>query len=381
MLTPSDAVTRNRFDLSEWAGAFGDLGTIIPFVVGYLSIMKMDALGVLFPMGILLIVAGLVYRTPMPVQPMKAIGGAVIAGGVGITTGMIWVAGLFTGVFWLLAGLSGKLCKLSGLASKPVLRGIMLALGIKFIIDGLGMLQTDWVVGVAAFALTLLLLARGRIPAMLVLLAFGVVAALVRDPELLGQLTSIHPGFRLPQFALGAIEPSDLLTGILVLGIPQIPLTFGNAVVATTEENNRHFPDRPVTENKLAISQGLMNLFSPIFGGIPLCHGAGGMAGNVRFGAQTGGAVIILGTILLATGLFFSESVMILLGMFPTAVIGVILMFAGLELALTARDVGPNRTDFYLMFIVVAVSFWNIGAGFFVGLALQWLIKKKVLWF
>ena len=32
----------NRFDRMEWAGAFGDLGTLIPFVVAYISLLKMD---------------------------------------------------------------------------------------------------------------------------------------------------------------------------------------------------------------------------------------------------------------------------------------------------------------------------------------------------
>ncbi|MBK5106175.1 MAG: putative sulfate/molybdate transporter, partial [Burkholderiales bacterium] len=66
----------NRFDLPEWAGAFGDLGTLIPFVAAYVSILKMDANGLLVAFGVALIAAGLIYRTPFPVQPMKAIGAA-----------------------------------------------------------------------------------------------------------------------------------------------------------------------------------------------------------------------------------------------------------------------------------------------------------------
>src|SRR5665647_280050 len=123
----------NRYDRSEWAGAFGDLGTLIPFIVGYISIIKLDPLGVLFTFGILLIGSGLYYKTPIPVQPMKAIGGAAIAGGAAITSGMIFGAGIFTGLFWLILGLTGKLSSISKIASKPVLRGIMLGLGLIFI--------------------------------------------------------------------------------------------------------------------------------------------------------------------------------------------------------------------------------------------------------
>ncbi len=64
----------NRFDRMEWAGAFGDLGTLIPFVVAYLSMLKPRPVGVLFTFGLAMVVAGLIYRTPFPVQPMKAVG-------------------------------------------------------------------------------------------------------------------------------------------------------------------------------------------------------------------------------------------------------------------------------------------------------------------
>lgn len=36
-------------------------------------------------------------------------------------------------------------------------------------------------------------------------------------------------------------------------------MTFGNALVAISEENNRLFPDRPVTEGKVDFSTGVMN--------------------------------------------------------------------------------------------------------------------------
>ena len=81
-----------------------------------------------------------------------------------------------------------------------------------------------------------------------------------------------------------------------------MPLTLGNAVIAITEENNRLFPDRPVNEGRIATSTGLMNIFSAGVGGVPMCHGAGGMAGHVQFGARTGGALVILGVVLLVDG-------------------------------------------------------------------------------
>ena len=122
-------------------------------------------------------------------------------------------------------------------------------------------------------------------------------------------LGALKPEFRLPALAWGSLSMSDLWTGFVLLALPQLPLTFGNAFISITEENNRLFPNRPVTERAVAFSTGLMNLGSSLIGGIPMCHGAGGMAGHVQFGARTGGSSIILGSVLLCAGLFLSSSI------------------------------------------------------------------------
>jgi len=149
-------------------------------------------------------------------------------------------------------------------------------------------------------------------------------------------------------------------------------------VIAITVENNRLFPEHPVTEKKIAISQGIMNLISPIFGGIPMCHGAGGMAGHVRFGARTGGSLVILGGILLTVGLCFSSSILLLFKIFPASVLGVILFFAGLELAVSARDVGREKSDYYTLLVTAGFSLWNMGIGFIAGLVMQEMLKRKI---
>jgi MFS superfamily sulfate permease-like transporter len=172
---------------------------------------------------------------------------------------------------------------------------------------------------------------------------------------------------------------NDLVTGTLLFTLPQIPLTLGNAVIAITAENNEHFPDRPVTEKKIAVSQGIMNLISPLFGGIPMCHGAGGMAGHVRFGARTGGSLVILGTVLILFALFFSDSVSLIFKIFPNAILGVILFFAGSELAIVVKDIGSKKADVYVMIIVAAVAMWNMGAAFLAGVIMDNALKKEWL--
>lgn len=368
------AEPKNLYNRMEWAGAFGDVGTLIPFVVAYITIVKMPPLGLLFMFGITLMASGLYYRTPIPIQPMKAIGAAAIAGG--ISPAALYGSGLTTGLFWLLAGVTGILRPIAKLATKPVVRGIMLGLGLTFMVDGVNRMKTAPVLAGIALVVTYLLLTNPKIPAMFMLLIIGVVSAVIMNPQLMSELAKIHIGFKLPVFSLPMITWNELVTGTLLFTIPQIPLTLGNAVIAITAENNELFPDRPVTEKKIAISQGIMNLVSPFYGGIPMCHGAGGMAGHVRFGAKTGGALVILGSILIFIALFFSDSVSIIFKIFPNAILGVILFFAGSELAIVVKDIGDKKSDFYVMLIVAAVAMWNMGVAFLAGVIMDNALRR-----
>jgi MFS superfamily sulfate permease-like transporter len=184
----------NRFDRMEWAGAFGDLGTLIPFVVAYLSMLGLDPFGVLFSFGVALIICGLIYRTPFPVQPMKAVGAIATtqaAQTLTVSAGAVCVAGLASGVIWLLLGLTGTAQKVAKLISRPVVVGIILGLGFGFMLSGVKMMADSWWIGSFALGGTLLLLGSRRVPAMFVLLVFGAVCGIVADPKLVDQIAGI----------------------------------------------------------------------------------------------------------------------------------------------------------------------------------------------
>jgi predicted benzoate:H+ symporter BenE len=366
----------NRFGRSEWAGAFGDLGTLIPFVVAYVSLLGIDACGLLFTFGITMLASGLYYRTPFPVQPMKAIGTAATlqaTQGFVVTPSAVHAAGLVTGLFWLLLGLTGMAERLVRWVPKSLVVGIVLGLGLKFMVDGLAMMAEQWWLAGGSLALALILLDSRRLPAMFVLLGIG---ALVSYPELSAQLGQLHPALHLPSWHLDGVSFRDLVGGAVFLALPQIPLTLGNAIIAISDENNRLFPDRPVSVRQVAVSTGLMNLWTPAFGGVPLCHGAGGMAGHVRFGARTGGALVILGVILLGLALFFSESIIALLAAFPKSVLGVILFLAGAQLALGVGSLGDDKSRRFLVLTTAAFSLWNVGIAFIAGVLLHVLLQR-----
>jgi len=363
----------------EWAGAFGDLGTLVPFVAAYVVLLEMDPFGILLAFGLAMIVTGWRYRTPFPVQPMKAIGAIATtqaAQTVVLTPAAVWSAGLLTGVAWLLLGLTGAASWLARIVPRSAVLGIILGLGLSFMLKGVEMMSAGWLVGGAALALTLVLLDSRRAPAMLVLLVFGAAVALIQQPTLLGELAALEFGLRLPQFALDGLQWSDVLTGAVFLALPQLPLTLGNAVIAVTEENNRLFPDRPVTVRRVAVSTGVMNLAAPLIGGVPMCHGAGGMAGHVRFGARTGGALLILGALLVVTALFASASVTTLFRIFPGPVLGVVLLMAGAQLAHGAWGRGVEKDQRFVQILVAGFTVWNVGVAFIVGVLVDWWMRK-----
>ena len=168
----------------------------------------------------------------------------------------------------------------------------------------------------------------------------------------------------LPTFYLPPLEVYSPAFTDLVL--PQIPLTITNAILATsllTLDLFRH----EIKPDRLSATIGVMNLVTVPFGGFPMCHGAGGMAGQYRFGARTGGANIIAGIILLCFAFFFASAGM--LSIIPTGIFGALLLFVALELGLHA-----TKTDSALVTGVMAVVsiVGNITIAFVIGMILAW---------
>src|ERR1700733_8209595 len=183
----------NRFDRMEWAGAFGDLGTLIPFSIAYIAVLRIDPFGILFTFGVAAIVCGLYYRTPFPVQPMKAIGAVAAtqaAQTAVITQASVYSAGLVTGAIWLVLGLTGAAGHVARLVPRFVVVGIVLGLGMGFMLEGIKMMSSGWPIAALGLVGTLLLLSNKAIPAMFLLLIFGVACGAILNPETLRPLSA-----------------------------------------------------------------------------------------------------------------------------------------------------------------------------------------------
>lgn len=365
-----------RFDRNELAGAFGDIGTDLPLVVGLILAAQLDAASALILFGAMQILTGLAYGMPMPVQPLKAMAALVIA--QKLPGNVLFGGGLAIGIIMLALTVTGLIGWLARVVPKTVVRGIQFGLGLQLATLALkDYVQADGVAGYVLAAvgaiMTLALMGNRRFPAALFVIALGVAYATVTHLDLAG----VRVGFRLPQFHVPAW--SDIVTGLVVLAIPQIPLSLGNSILATRQVAEDFFPERKLTIPRISLTYSLMNLINPWFGGIPTCHGSGGIAGHYTFGGRTGGSVIIYGSMYLVVGLLFSAGFTNLIAVFPKPILGVMLAFEGLAMLLLVRDIAGTRRDFLIAVLtgLICVGLpYGYAVGLLTGTALVYLWRE-----
>jgi hypothetical protein len=367
-----------RFDRNELAGAFGDIGTDLPLIVGMALAAKLDGASVLILFGVMQILTALRYRIPMPVQPLKAMAALVIS--QKLAGPVLYGAGLAVGVTMLVLSITGLVDWLARVVPKPVIRGIQFGLGIQLASLALkDYIQGDgsrgyWLAGVA-FVLTILFLGNRRYPAALFVILLGAIYALVFKLSLPTIAQGI--GFNLPQ--LHTPTWSDIATGFLVLALPQIPLSLGNSVLATRQITEDLFPEKRLTVRQISLTYSLMNLINPFFSGVPTCHGSGGMVGHYAFGGRTGGSVIIYGLLFLTLGLFFGAGFDQVVGVFPLPILGVLLLFEGLSLMLLVRDMADAKADLSIVILVGLMANglpYGYAVGIVIGTALAYLVRR-----
>ena len=366
-----------RFNRHELAGAFGDIGTDLPLIASILLATKLDAAGVFVAFGLAQIASGLLYGLPMPVQPLKAMAVVVIAGQA--TGGQLQLAGLMIGALMLGLTFSGLLDRLQQVIPVLVVRGIQAGLGIALARTALGLAGREGTIGWIAAALAVLVLVwlRGhpKLPGALVVVGAGALwAACYRL-----NWTALAHGFGWVTPVPATLPWADWATALVLLVLPQVPLSLSNSVIATQRTVNDLFPDRPVTLRGIGRTYSVMNLLSPWVGGIPMCHGCGGLAGYYALGARTGGSVMIYGSLYLVVGLLFSGVFQEVLRAFPAPVLGAVLLVEAGVLFLLLRDVASSRAALALAGIVALVCVFapqGYLTGMLVGCALYYLLRR-----
>jgi sulfate permease, SulP family len=341
---PARDPRRFSISLGEASGAVADLGVLIPLSTALVLVNGLDAGAVLIAAGALVVVSGAWFGIPFPVQPLKALTAVAVA--EALSPGVIHAAGFEIGVFLLLLSIRGVAGWLARLFTKPVVRALQLGVGVLLLVTAyrlaahppdvfVGSPASPWplVLATASFVGVAWAARRRWYGSALGLVAVGIVAVWAAARPAVAA-----PSFHLPHVGFPAM--GDFGTAFLLLVIPQIPLTFGNAVVAVTDLAHEYFGPRGrrVTPSRVCVSCGVGNLMSAALGGMPMCHGAGGLTAHVRLGARTAGMNLILGTTLMAIGLFFAPQVPVLFGLFPVWVLAGFLAYAGLRHAWLVAD-------------------------------------------
>jgi len=282
---------------------------------------------------------------------------------------LIYASGFGTGVIWLVLAFTGLIQKIAAITPRSVVRGIQVALGILLAIEGFKMVSTGWILGAVSIIIVILLRKSRYAPAAIVLMVLG-IAMVGFQGEL---LQVIHLGFTLPPLTTFSLP--EIWKGLVLAGFAQIALTATNAVIATSALIKEYWPDKPVPEKKLALNTGVMNVGVPFFGGMPMCHGAGGLAGQYYFGARTAGTNIIEGVIEISLGLFLASSIASLFSIFPQSIIGAMLLLVGIELIKFVRNIRLPETPILTLTVVVSLL-TNMAIGFVVAVGIYHILRK-----
>ena len=358
-----------EFNLRELAGSTGDFGTLLPLAMGYIYVCGLNPAGFLVMMGLANILTGLVYRLPMPIEPMKVLAVAAIA--QHWTPSMVQASAFGMGVAWIIFAVTGIVGWIAKITPPSVIRGIQAALGIMLAIEAAKLLLTGWLLGIISILVVIVLRNNRYAPAGVVLMALGMAVIYVKG----GFQDIAAPAFSIPP--VNSVSLEEAWDTMVIAGFAQIPLTITNATIATAALIAAYWPGRQVTVRNLSWNQGIMNMAAAFFGGMPMCHGAGGLAGQYYFGARTGGANIIEGLLEISLGLFLSASIAGLFSVFPAAVIGAMMLMVGIELVMFTVET-KTRLDVIPLAVTVIVSLsTNMALGFLAGIAAHRLVLKR----
>jgi len=395
--------SKYRFNRLEFAGSLGDLGTLLPLALGLILINGLSPNGVFLSVGLFFIFSGIYFGVTVPVQPMKVIGAYSIA--TAMTASQITASGYLIALVLLIIGASGAMTVIGKYIPTSVVRGVQLSTGSLLMVQGIkfmlgtsklqiirqaaepylslgsiGPLPIGIMIGTLGGILTLLLIENKKLPAGLFVVLGGLALGLIFGTR--EGFDRLRLGVHFPNFLpFGWPTKADFTFALFALVLPQIPMTLGNAVIAYADLSTDYFGEssKKVTYKASCISMALANFLSSTIGGMPICHGAGGLAAHYRFGARTAGSNLMIGIIFVALAVFLGSDSLSVIYLLPLSVLGILLLFAGSQLALAIMDL-ENRKDFFVVLVMLGITLaTNLAAGFIVGIGVAWVLKVEKL--
>jgi len=372
---------KNSLSRGEWTGAIGDLGTMIP--LGFaLIVYNGFAPGQLFLWwGVVYVISGWMFKIPVSVQPLKVM--SVVAISQGLSIEFLASTSFFYGLFFILISTTGIIDWLQKLFSTAMVKGIQLGIGLILAKKALDLIfdhgfilnqaQAHPMVNVILFfsllVLIIFLQIRRKFPLTIILILISIP-------------TLVFMGYRGPQQPLESLvmwTPPKwglFLDAALLLMIPQLPLTLGNAVYAASDACHSLWPARAqrVTPKRLAFTIGVSNTAIGLLGGFPICHGAGGMGAHARFGATTGAATMIMGILLILLALIPNAAAWIFL--IPVPLLAVMLLLdSWMMMKLTAQLKDISSISVALVIGIISFITHNIALALASGFLLERILN------
>lgn len=383
-----DAARSRRFGaardaLGELAGGLGDTGLFVPIAVAMIALNGLNATAVFVVTGLAYAGTALYFRAPIPVQPLKAFAAAAIA--LHLSAETLAAGALLMAAAMAVLAAGGLADWLAQRFPVVLVRGIQASVALLLAKAAVKLAeQGNWpglpplspAVGVAmAIAACVLLLACRRLslPGSLLVLGAGAAVGLA-----VGGLPELHAG---PQPVSLSIPGADAFAAALTsLVIAQLPLTFGNAIVATADAERSYYGilARRVRPARLAASIGIANLAAGLSGGLPLCHGAGGVTAHYKLGARTAASTLATGSLFVALGLGLGSSLPALLQVLAPGALAGMLAFVAIQHGALAGQL--ERFDDRLIAAGVGLTTLlsgNLAIGFAAGAA---VLAGRAIW-
>lgn len=356
----------------EVSGGLGDLGVFLPLALALVLSGHYPPRPLFLAAGLFYVGSALFFRLPMPVQPLKAMAAIALVAGVPYDT--MRVAGLEFSLILLFFLIPGVLSFIKTIFTPPVVRGIQLGVGLFLVQAGISLgMKNPHLFLLGGLILLLAFFARRWIPPLIPLIAGGVVVALASPSGIPASDSAslLWPG----GFSL---SPDALLSAFVLLVVPQAGLTLGNAIVATEQTARDLFGERAkrATMRNITASIAGGNFLSALLGGIPMCHGSGGMTAHYSFGARTEKATVFTGVLFLFLALFLQGKPLEVLLSFPEPFLGVTLVVAGAAHGFLARKELASFRSGAVVLTTALLSFFthNITAGALGGIVLSRLL-------
>ncbi|MEW6601240.1 MAG: putative sulfate/molybdate transporter [Nitrospirota bacterium] len=362
----STGLKRLAWDIS---GAFGDIGVLLPLSIALIAQNGFNPTALFLMAGLFYIGPARYFKITMPVQPLKAMSAVAIASGMSYT--MINTGGIIMGVILFFISITGLSVRLGNLFPVSVVRGIQLGLGLVLIKASFPLIGADVLTAfLAVFILLFSLYIVKSLPALIPMLVIAVIMVIKKSPALMFGPLPVTPA--LP-------DAESWWTAFNLLVLPQIALTFGNAIVATESAGKLLYGERAGKLNfrNIPMSMAAANIISGIMGGAPMCHGSGGLTAHNKFGASSERSGYIIGGTLIALALFFGSSVLAIVSAFPKGILGILLCYVGVQHSCFIKDILSDRMSVFIAVTVAMTGFLanNLTIGFLTGLVTHYSLS------